>query len=717
MKIIKKDGTAQGFMPNKILTRIKKQAKGLKVNADELFRDVIPSIEDGMTTTEIDQLIGFKAEDKKIIHPDYSLLGGKILLSRQAKLLGKKMEEVDKTYDFFAATTFLKKYSKKVNGVPTELPSCMYKRVASNLAKDEDEYNLFYKELTAKRMNFASPIYTNCGVEGRGGNISCNLTHLREDSLEGIEDTLIKMAKASKEGAGIGLLVDPLRSKLTDVSSLGAKAAGVVRFADMVQGKMRFYKQGNRSGMCAMYLSLWHRDILDFLGLTLPIGDEKLRARDLFTAVIINDLFMKTLSKDGVWYLFCPEDLRKAELKPFQNLWGEEFEKEYQKAVELNLGTPVRAKDIWDNIIKSQGESGKPYVMFKDNANKRNMQRNIGVIKQSNLCIEIFQASKPEYTPQCTLGSINLAAHDDVDTIKTSVKAMVRALNRVIDVNKWSDDWSKNAGLDQRALAIGVAGLADFFAKKKISFESEAAKEWNHKIFEAMYKAAVEESNCMAVEENRVYPSWGDSPYSKGETYIEGWTPLEKGKPIKMLNSLLIGLMPTATSAIVLGVYESFEPVTSNLFTRRVGQGEFIIVNKYLVGELDELELWDDEMRNAIIKNEGSVLGIDRIPQDIQYRYKTVWEIPQKVLLDLAAIRNKYVDQSQSLNVYHKQAKYTKISSALFYAWKIGLKTGVYYTRTKDVRGQNTKLSTGLGEQEISQKPKDNQFECFGCSA
>jgi ribonucleoside-diphosphate reductase alpha chain len=631
-------------------------------------------------------------------------------LSRQSKLIGKPLQPVDLTYDFFAATTFLTKYSvKDENKAPIELPSCMYNRVAGYLHDDnESYYQELLEEITSKRANFATPTYTNAGIPERNGMISCNLTHLEEN-------TLTKIASASKEGSGIGLLIDNLRSKESIVESFKGNAGGVVRLADMVQSKMRFYKQGSRSGSCALYLSVWHRDIFDFLDLTLPIGDEQLRTRDLFTAVVINDLFMNKLQNDEDWYTFCPNEIKKAGLRPLYELYGEEFEAEYYKAVEMGLGKKVNPKDIFDAIIKSQVESGKPYTMFKDNANKRNMQSNIGIIKQSNLCIEIFQASKPRYTPQCTLASLNLAEHTSLETIAKTTKVLVKALNKVIDKNKWSDDWSKAAGEDQRALAIGVAGMADFFAKKKISYESEEAKQWNKDIFETMYKAAVEESMRLAIEQGRNYPAWGGSPYSKGETYIEGWSPLPEGQPIPMLNSLLLGLMPTASSAILLGVFESFEPVTSNLFTRRVGQGEFIIVNKYLVDELIEEGLWNNDMIDKVIQNQGSIQNILEIPEDIRYRYKDVWEIPQKTLLDLAIIRNKYVDQSQSLNVYHSDAKYGKIASALMYAWKGGLKTGVYYTRTKSKLDANTKLASNQVTQV--EKPKDSPFECFGCSA
>lgn len=718
MRIVKRDKSTQAFTPNKILTRIKTQAKGLKVDSDILFQEVIPLMSDNITTTEIDEIIAFKAADKIMLHPDYSLLGGRILLSRQSKLIGKELQPVDLTYDFFAATTFLTKYSKKdLNKTPVELPSCMYERVSNFLHDDnQSDYDELVAELKSKKGNFATPTYTNAGIDKRGGMISCNLTHLEDDSFEGIEDTLKMISAASKEGSGIGLLIDPLRSKDSIVESFQGNAGGVVRLADMVQGKMRFYKQGSRSGSCALYLSLWHKDIFDFLELTLPIGDEQLRTRDLFTSVVINDLFMEKLEKNEDWYLFCPNELKKAGIRPLYELYGEDFNSEYQKAVDFGLGKKVNPKDIFDSIIKAQVESGRPYVMFKDNANKRNMQDNIGPIKQSNLCIEIMEASKPKYTPQCTLASVNLAEHDDLDTIANTTRILVKALNKVIDKNKWSDEWSKNAGVDQRALAIGVAGMADFFAKKKIAYESEEAKEWNKAIAETMYKAAVLESMRIAEEKGENYPAWEGSRYSKGETYIEGWSPKPAGEPIPMYNSLLLGFMPTASSAILLGVFESFEPVTANLFTRRVGQGEFLVINKYLVNELIDLNLWSQTMVDKLIKNQGSVQNIMEIPEDVRLRYKDVWEIPQRVLLDLAIIRNKYVDQSQSLNVYHADAKYAKIASALMYAWKGGLKTGVYYTRTKSKLDTNTKLASNQITTQV-EKPKDSQFECFGCSA
>lgn len=722
MKIIKRDGSKQSFMPNKILSRIKQQSKDLNIKADKLFQKVVPHIKDEMTATDIDEIIAFQSADLQIEHPDYAILGGRILISRQAKILEVEIKEVDEKFDSFAASTFLKKYSMKSdNGTPIEIPSMMHNRVANHLYPESfKERRKLLNELYEKKVNFATPILSNSGIEGRNGLISCNLTTLMDDSIEGINATLDKIAHGSKEGSGIGLCIDRLRSSKSMVSSFKGYAGGVVRFADMVQSKMRFFKQGNRSGSCALYLSTWHKDILPFLELRLPIGEELNRARDLFTAVTVDDVFMDALINGNKYYLFCPNDIKKAGLKPFFEIHGQEFKEVYNEAVMLGLGEEVDPKKIWDAIIRSQVESGTPYVFFKDNANKINMQDNIGIINQSNLCIEIMQASLPGYTPQCTLASVNLAEHDSLKSIAKSVKVLVRALNKVIDNNKWSDDWSKKAGEDQRAIAVGVAGLADFFAKKKISFESEEAKQWNHDIFETMYKSAIEESMELAIEEGQNYPAWEGSKYSKGETYVDGWSPMEKGVPIPMRNSLLIGLMPTASSAILLGSFECFEPVTSNIFTRMVGDGEFIVVNKYLARELDELGLWTADIRDQIIANEGSVQEIQEIPQDIRYRYKTVWELPQKVLLDLAIIRNKFVDQSQSMNVYHRDAKYSKISSALVFAWKNGLKTGAYYTRTESKLGKNKKLSASDNAKvNIVKKPENSMFDCAGggCSA
>lgn len=1013
MKIKKRSGELSSFMPNKILNRIKEQAKGLKVNSDYVFQKVIPSIQDEMTTTQIDEIIAFKCNDLTVEHPDYSILAARVLLTRQAKLLGVTLEEVDRKYDFLGAVTFLKSYSvKKGKDTPIEIPSMMYDRVANHLGETEEDIKELSIELKAKRVSLATPVLSNSatkrqaliscftkdtlvntdkglvkiseikkgdlvlthknrfrsvnevyenplldrsvktvkvyrtkeikctdnheflsyttederlGLEPsfkpikwlrvgdfvKGGyaedsirissfikpigddffyritdiqtieiqdefvydlnveedhsysveNIvvhNCNLTHLIDDSLEGIEQTKYHIAKASKEGAGIGLLIDPIRSKDTLVESFQGYASGLVRLADMVQSTMRFYKQGTRSGSCALYLSVWHKDVMDFLKLTLNQGSENMRTRDLQTAVIIDDIFMNCLINGDTYYTFCPHVLVKAGLKPLYELAGKDFEAEYNKAVELGLGTAVEAKDIWNAIISAQVESGTPYVFFKDNANKKNMQENIGIVRQSNLCvapetliltkegyqeiaklenqevevwngkqwsstkvvktgenqklitihyyvkdcdtmttwyktlrcteyhkwyilgedgqekkveakdlkigdftidyinpftgnklssiityvsestnddtycvneplenkvvfngvltgncIEITQVSKPLYTPQCALGLIPLPFHDSLESIAKSTKVLVKALNRVIDVNKWSDEASKAAGEDQRAIAIGIGGLAEFFAQRKLSFTSEEARKWNRDIMETMYKAALEASMELAIKKGVNYPAWEGSPYSKGKTLIEGWNPLGGDAPIPMANSLLIGLMPSAGTSMILGISESFEPFSSNMFTRTVGNGQFTVVNKWLVKDLEDYGMWDKQMSDLIAYYGGSIQDIDIIPQEIKERYRIVTEIPQKALIDMAIDRQQFIDQSQSLNLYFPDASYTKISSALMHGWKNGMKTGSYYMKTE----KKSEKAKRLYKIDLPERPNDSIAQCFGCSS
>lgn len=715
MKIVKKDGNSQQFQPNKILSRLKAQAKGLKVDIDKVFQKVIPNITDGITTTQLDELIAFTTADFIKFHPDYSILASRILVTRQAKLIGVEPEEVDLSYDFFGITTFLRGYSiKDEKGNPIELPSMMYNRVGDFFGIDKKEAEEFKEELKAKRISVATPILTNAGTK-RGSYISCNITTNIEDSIEGIEKTLTNIAYGSKEGSGIGLLIDNIRSQDSMVSTFNGKAGGVVRYADMVQSKMRFYKQGNRSGSAALYLSLWHRDIIPFLELKLPTGDEKLRARDLFLGVVINDNFMRALINEEDWYLFCPNDIKKAGLKPLYDLWGEDYEAEYNKAVDLGIGKKVNPKTIWDAIIKSQAESGVPYVFYKDTANRGNMQDNIGVIKSLNLCIEFCGVSNPNYTSQCDLGLIPVAYHDNLETIAKSTRVLTRLLNRVIDKNTWSDEASKNAGEHQRAIGIGLGGLADFMARKKVVFTSEEGKEWNRKISETIYKNSIIESNRMAEKENRVYPAWKGSKYEKGETYLKDWSPKKKGESILMLNSILSCYMPSASTSILLSINEAFEAFNSMMQVRSAGAGEFLVLNKYLVQDLESINMWNEDVMNNIILNSGSVQFVENIPQEIKDRYKTVWETPQKEIINMCADRQVYCDQSQSMNLYFEDINYAKISSSLKYGWEKGLKTGVYYMRSKSKLANPTRLSGNL--QPLKEKPKDSAFECFGCSS
>lgn len=853
MEIIKSNGTKQTFAPGKIWKRIKDQCKGLHgTNPDILFQKIVPSIQDGMTTTAIDEILAYKAADLIIEHPDYSLFGGRILMTRQSKIIGVPCQDVDLQYDIFGALTFLKKYSvRNDKGEPIELPHMMYNRVASFLSDTHEEQDKFANILLSRRGSVATPILTNGGTS-RKGLISCNLTKLESDSTEGILNTLNAISEASREGAGIGLSIDCLRSKDSLVSSFKDKAGGVTRFADMVQSHMRFFRQGARSGSCALYLSVWHKDVLDFLELRLPIGDEKLRARDVFTAITLNDVFMNCLKDGRDWYLFCPNDIKKSGLTPFENLHGDAFKSEYDKAVELGIGTPINPKRIWDAIITSMVKSGTPYIFHKDNANKHNMQNNIGVVKQSNLCVhgdtliltrqgylkiselvgkqiecwngeewstvmptktgidkellriefsnghridctnyhkfyifdpskstneievraedltagdelyrwnipqvvtgmfqetiigvkvkatnkleglhdtycvteplrgkvifngiltgncaEITEVSDSNYTAQCTLGLVNLAENPTMFEIEETAYTIALMLNKVIDKTHYPNEAAEKAGKEQRAIAIGVAGLADFYAKANVAFYSEEAKELNKEIFKALYRGAFTASNELG--EIKCYPAWQDSPYSKGYD-IRGKI---SDEPIKMANSLLIGLMPSASTSILLGVNECFEPFNSNIYTRATGIGEFVLINKYLVADLERLGLWTPDIRKRIVADSGSVQRITEIPDDLKLKYLTVWEIPMKHIVDMAADRQLYIDQSQSMNLYFANPDYTKISSALIYGWQWGLKTGCYYLKTQSQVDKPVRLFAS------TEKRNESAFaaECASCAS
>ena len=533
---------------------------------------------------------------------------------------------------------------------------------------------------------------------------NCNLTTLEEDSLEGIESTLTDLAKSSSKGAGIGLHIHNLRSEKTLVSTFKGLAGGVVRFCDMVQSKMRFYKQGNRSGSAAVYLGIWHKDIIEFLSLSLQIGDEKRRARDLFTAVCIPDLFYELLTEsistgeDKIWYTFCPHDILMSGKKPLHETWGDEFKKLYYEYVELGLGTPISLKSIWDLLLRSQPESGKPYVFNWDNANKYNNQKHLGIITGSNLCIEITEVTKPQYTAQCALASINLARNLSLSEIAEAAKILCRFLNRGLDKHEWSTPAAKKAGMQQRALAIGIAGLADHLAIKGIAYEDSI--EYQGLIIETIYKAAIEESHRIAIEEGIVFDTWENSIYNLGGT--QGDVSFNN---FPVANSLFVGLMPTASTSALLGVNESFEAFSSNLFVRQIDTGEFTIINKHLVFDLEKRGLWNSTIREQIIQDSGSVQDID-IPDDLKKIYKTIWEIKPRILLDCAIARQKYVDQSQSLNMYYSEPKASTMTTSLLYAWKNGLKTGVYYTRTRPSLVKPKRLGKS---QENQERQKDNQ--------
>lgn len=843
MNIKKSNGSLQTFDPNKILKRIKDQSTGLDVNVEEVFKKAIQGVVEGMNTKEVDNLVAVSAADLIPNHPDYSYLASRIIITRQGKIIGKKPKDTDFLYDFFGIRSFFHKYSLRTeNEEPLELPHMMYERIAKFFAKSKEEEKEFYYYLSQRLYTGATPILTNAGTK-RQNFISCCLTSLIADETNAILSTLNDISLASRDGAGIGLHLHNLRSERSIVSSFNGTAGGVVRFADMVQSHMRFFKQGNRSGSAALYLGVWHRDIIEFLSLRLPTGDEKLRTRDLFTAACLPDIFMEKLKAgEEYWYTFCPNDIVKAGLTPLHELWGDQFKEAYNKYVELGLGHPILIREIWDLMIRAQVEGGMPYTFFWDNANRENHQKHIGVITGSNLCvsgdtdiltrdgyrciedlvgqeveiwngeewslvtivktgenqrlisvttgrgntlrctpyhkwydskgkqittddlevgtnllpwkdpftgeiinepvtdidkkdyglredtycflepkrnmgvfngiltgncIEITEVTKANYTAQCCLGSINLANNLSTETLIGSVRSLTKFLNRVIDKNEWATEGAKVAGLDQRALAIGVSGMADHLAIKKMNYEDSAS--YQESIIETIYKTALNTSHELAIYEGIDLPCWKNSVYDTG-----GYQNTLLFSDYKVANSLFVGLMPTASTSALVGVNESFEPFESNLFVRSIDNGEFVLINKHLVRDLQELGLWNKEMIEDLKYYEGSVQQLD-IPEDIKARYKTVWEMRPRKLLDCAIARQKWVDQSQSMNVYYADPQANTIGTALIYSWENGLKTGSYYTKTKSKLskpkrlGQEKKTSTIL--------PGGYQIDCFGCSS
>lgn len=848
MQIVKQNGTRQAFLPNKVYTRIKREAKGLNVDVEAIFKECIQGIVDGMSTKDVDELIALSAANKVVDSFDYSKLASRIILTRQGKIIGKNPTETDYLYDFFGISSFLHKYSLRDDeGNPNELPHMMYGRVADHLWGNDNlkERKALYDALSNQKISLATPILINSGTN-RGSKISCEITTLQDDSKEGILETLGMISKASSGGAGIGLHIHNLRSKHTLVSSFKGKAGGVTRFADMVQGHMRFFKQGKRSGAAALYLGMWHRDIGDFLNLRIPTMDPVNGTPDLFTSVCIPDIFMeKLIAGDDDWYLFCPHQVLMAGETPLYHFHGDEFKAQYNKLVELGLGYKVSLKNLWFKMMRSQSEAGVPYIYFWDNANRNYQQRHLGVATGSNLCVTgdtllltdkgnipikelvgeevmvwngqrfskapVFQTSpmddiyrvhlsdgtyldctrehkwyvlkegkvikvdtqelkkgdniapfilpkqseaqklavdyviflkeaptycvnepelhkatfnniltgncseylgksEPNSSSQCCLGLINLA-NVDKDEIPYYTEILVKTLNRVIDKNIWSHEWAENGGKSQRTIGLGVAGLADYMHRNKLPFVGENAVNINRDIFRTMYKAALDTSHKYAIQNGIVFDSWEDSPYAKG-----GYQGDIEFKDLKVANSLLISPMPSASTSVLLGVNECFEPYYSNVYVRKVDVAEFVVVNRWLVSELSELGLWSEDMKNKILNESGSVKNISEIPEDIRLRYRTVWEYSQKDMIDLAAARQEYIDQSQSFNVYYADPSYGKMGATIKYAWEKGLKT-IYYSRTRNKLGKAKRLSSGTESKTSTTYDNGYEISCFGCSS
>lgn len=772
MKIVKRNGDVVDFNPTKILNRIKKQTENLKVNADDIFIKVSASLANDMSTKELDELISRTSESMSYKHPDYSILSGRIFMSRLHKETEdnfyksvKRMKDLDIIndtfynivkenkdiiqanidyskdfmFDYFACSRLKEIYLIKDGNNIIERPQQMFMRVALNTNTNIEEAIEYYKELSLHGISPATPIMINAGTNV-GQLASCNLSTLKGDDTEGLLKSFNNICVSSSKAEGIGLAGHALRSKKSFVGKEGGLAGGLLKYLKIVNEGLRFWNQrGKRPGSAAIYLSPYHKDIFDLLEIRLPNGKEESRARDLFFSLWIPDNFMRAVKNNTDYYLFCPNDVKKAGLKAFHTLYGEEFETEYQKGVELGLGEKVKARDIWNKVLESQIETGLPYICFSDNANKKTNHQNIGTLTTSNLCSEIFQYVDADETAICMLSSLPLqkcvVLKDgklvyDFDLLAKRVRLVVRSLNKVIDINNYSTEEGRRGALRQRALGIGVQGLADTFALLKYNFISEESKQLNKDIFETIYYSALKASNELAREKGETYYYYENSPVSKGILQYDMWGLTESDlsgrwdwKALKediklygVMNSLVTTCPPTASSASILGSNEAFEPFNSNLYLRNVAGGEYSILNKHLVRDLEEEGIWNDFLANELVARNGVISEIGVIPDEIKERYKTVYELPQSKLIEMSADRAVFIDQSQSLNIFMDNPTIGKLTSSHFKAWELGLKTGMYYLRSKPVENKAKHLGVVINK-EVVVNNNASDFSCDGCSA
>lgn len=770
MQVIKRNGNKIDFNPSRILTRIKKQAEGLKVNADEVFIKVTQGLADNMTTSQLDDLISVVSESLAMNHPDYSKLAANIAISKLHKetedsfmkatkkmynsgllsevYYNKVKENIeliesiidysrDYNFDYFGWCSLKDIYLlKNSEGVVIERPQHMYVRVALMVTANAKDFKEKYNDLSLQKESPATPIKINIGTN-IGQIASCNLSIVPDDSTEGLLDMLGRISVSSSKAEGIGLAVSNIRSKESNVGKSDGKAGGILKYLKVVNEALRFWNQrGKRPGSCAVYIEPWHKDVFDVLEIRKKTGDETMRARDLFSALWIPDNFMRAVQESGDWYLFCPHDIKAAGLKPFYEIYGQEFEEEYNKAVELGIGTKIKAHDLWIKILESQIETGMPYMCYKDHANEKSNQKNFGVIHSSNLCSEIMEVTDKDTTAICTLTSVPVQKFVknkkyDFKELGRVVRSITKSLNIAIDVNEYSTKEGRKGGLEQRALGIGIQGLADVFAMLKLPFTSEEARKLNKDIFETIYFNALRQSCDLAKETGLTYDHYEDSPISKGIFQWEMWGLKEEDLSgmhdwatlrqdilkYGVRNSLVTTCPPTASSARVIGSNEAFEPFTSNLYARKVTGGEFAMVNKHLVKDLEEVGLWNRDILNELIKNEGSVQNIPVISTEMKEVYKTVWELSQGALINMSADRGPFIDQSQSLNLFFDTPTVGKLSTAHTLGWKLGLKTGQYYLRSQAVEMKSKHLAIDMSSEKKVERPVDSQFECFGCSS
>ena len=694
MYVIKRNGSRENVQFDKITERIRKLSVGLNVQPEKVAQKTLADIYDGITTTHLDIVSADIASNMSTMEKDYDTLAVRIYVSNMHKTFPLPSEpfvknERDNDFTYFGLKTMEKIYLQK-----NETPQAMFLRVARAIhGSDQENVERTYEMLSLKQAIHATPTMINAGSKNQQMS-SCFLTKIKDDSMDGIYKTLRDCALISKHGGGIGIHAQHIRSKGSRIkSSDDGKSDGIIPMLRVFNSTARYSNQnGKRKGSFAIYLEPWHPDIFDFLELRLNQGDEEARCRDLFLAMWIPDLFMKCVEQNGDWYLFDPD-----ECPGLSGTYGQEFENLYNKYIEEGRERKmVPAALIWKAILKSQIETGTPYIMYKDTCNIRSNQKNLGTLTGSNLCAEVLEYTDAEEISVCNLASISLPScvskyAFDFDQLYTVTKQLTVNLNKIIDENFYPVPEAKNSNMKHRPIGIGVQGLADVFMMLGYPYGSEESRKLNSQIFETIYYAALEASSELA----RVYgpyESYAGSPASQGFLQFDlakatfeprhDWESLrQKIKTNGLYNSLLIATMPTATTSQVLGNNECFEPYTTNIYVRRTLAGEFTIVNKHLVHDLQDLRLWSEDMKNAIIRNGGSVQDISSIPQKIKDLYKTAWEISPRVLIDMARDRGIFVCQSQSMNLYVEDT--SKLSSIHMYGWKQGLKTGSYYIHTR----------------------------------
>ena len=740
MQVIKRTGKREEVSFDKITARVKKLVYGLSdhVNPIKISMKVIEGLYDGVTTSNLDNLAAETSATMAAIHPDYALLASRIAISNLHKNTNKSFSETmdalynyvdpitnqkaglisdttidiirrnadqldsaiiydrDFTFDYFGFKTLERSYLLRMNGQVVERPQHMLMRASVGIHGEDimaavETYNL----MSEKWFIHATPTLFNAGTP-KPQLSSCFLLSMVDDSIQGIFETLSRCAKISQSAGGIGLSIHNVRATGSYIKGTGGTSNGIIPMLKVFNDTARYVDQGGgkRKGAFAIYLEPWHADIMEFLELKKNHGKEEQRARDLFYALWICDLFMERVKNNENWSLFCPN-----EAPGLSETYGGEFEALYHKyEQEGKARKVVKAQDIWAAIIESQIETGTPYMLYKDAANKKSNQKNLGTIKSSNLCTEIMEYTSADEVAVCNLASLALPKFVENgvfnhEALYNITRVVTRNLNKVIDVNYYPIPEARNSNMRHRPVGIGVQGLADAFIMMGFAFDSPEARKLNKEIFETIYFAAVTESNAIA-QRDGAYETFEGSPASKGELQYDmwgveptdrwNWSELKANiKKHGMRNSLLIAPMPTASTSQILGNNECIEPYTSNIYTRRTLSGEYIVVNKHLLNDLIRLNLWDEEMKEALIVSNGSVQHIEGLPQDLKDRYKTVWEISQKAIIDMSADRGAFICQSQSLNLFVENATMAKLSSMHFYAWQKGLKTGMYYLRSK----------------------------------